>query len=133
MVTGHADDAVGDLIGHLENIADSCRGNPSALVSIIMDGENAWEYYPSNGSYFLATLYERLAAHPRLRMTTFSDYLSEHRDASPRLSSLVAGSWVYGTFSTWIGDKDKNRAWEMLADAKRAYDRVITAGQFHAG
>ncbi len=126
----HADDAVGDLIGHLENIADSCRGNPSALVSIIMDGENAWEYYPSNGSYFLATLYERLAAHPRLRMTTFSDYLSEHRDASPRLSSLVAGSWVYGTFSTWIGDKDKNRAWEMLADAKRAYDRVITAGSF---
>jgi alpha-amylase/alpha-mannosidase (GH57 family) len=29
---------------------------------------------------------------------------------------------VYGTFSTWIGDTDKNRGWDMLADAKRAFD-----------
>jgi alpha-amylase/alpha-mannosidase (GH57 family) len=43
----------------------------------------------------------------------------------------VAGSWVYGTFSTWIGDRDKNRAWEMLVDAKRVYDRVL-AEQRHS-
>ena len=38
------------------------------------------------------------------------------------LAALTAGSWVYGTLSTWIGERDKNRGWEILADAKRAFD-----------
>ena len=38
------------------------------------------------------------------------------------LSTLVAGSWVFGNFSTWIGDKDKNRGWDMLVEAKRVFD-----------
>jgi alpha-amylase/alpha-mannosidase (GH57 family) len=37
----------------------------------------------------------------------------------------VAGSWVYGTFSTWIGDRDKNRGWDMLIEAKQVYDNWI--------
>jgi alpha-amylase/alpha-mannosidase (GH57 family) len=40
---------------------------------------------------------------------------------------MVAGSWVYGTFSTWIGDTDKNRAWDMLGAAKRVFDRVMAS------
>jgi alpha-amylase/alpha-mannosidase (GH57 family) len=39
---------------------------------------------------------------------------------------------VYGTFSTWIGDPDKNRAWEMLVEAKIVYDRVIASDQLDA-
>jgi alpha-amylase/alpha-mannosidase (GH57 family) len=60
-----------------------------------------------------------MAEHPRLRMTTFSDCLKQ---PSTPLPHLVAGSWVYGTFSTWVGDPDKNRGWELLVDAKRAFD-----------
>jgi len=116
--TWHADDAVADLISHLERIADACRDRPNAVVSIILDGENAWEHYPENGYYFLSALYKRLAEHPRLRMTTFSECAAS---AVP-LPHLVAGSWVYGTFSTWVGDADKNRGWDMLVDAKRAFD-----------
>jgi len=117
----HADDAVGNLIEHLENIAANTRGMDNPLVSIILDGENAWEHFPENGYYFLNTLYQRLASHPDIRMTTFSHYLkSTHQH--PRIKKLVSGSWVYGTFSTWIGDKDKNRGWEMLADAKKEFD-----------
>ena len=41
---------------------------------------------------------------------------------------LTAGSWVYGTFSTWIGDPDKNRAWELLIEAKRSFDEVVASG-----
>jgi alpha-amylase/alpha-mannosidase (GH57 family) len=67
----HADDAVSDLIHHLEQIAD--REIPDAVVSIIMDGENAWEYFPANGIYFLSALYCRLSNHPRIEMTTFGD------------------------------------------------------------
>jgi alpha-amylase/alpha-mannosidase (GH57 family) len=120
----HADDAVGNLIEHLENIAASTRGMDNPLVSIILDGENAWEHFPENGYYFLNTLYQRLAAHPDIRMTTFSQYLKTSHDL-PRIKKLVSGSWVYGTFSTWIGDKDKNRGWEMLADAKKAFDAAM--------
>ncbi len=118
--TWHADDAVANLVDELERIAEACRRHQDRLVPIILDGENAWEHYPENGYYFLRALYQRLAEHPRIELTTFSDYL---RDYGPKpLGALVAGSWVYGTLSTWIGDQDKNRGWDMLGDAKRAFD-----------
>ena len=126
----HADDAVGDLINHLVNIADACKDNPQAVVSIIMDGENAWEYYPNNGSYFLQAMYERIAAHPKLQLTTFSEVQKRQKRLAPKLSRLVAGSWVYGTFTTWIGDKDKNRAWDMLGQAKVDYDKAVANKRF---
>jgi alpha-amylase/alpha-mannosidase (GH57 family) len=118
----HADDAVSDLINHLEHIAD--REIPDAVVSIIMDGENAWEYFPENGIYFLSALYRRLSNHPRIQMTTFGECVKNNVKPRP-LNKLVAGSWVYGTFSTWIGDTDKNRGWDMLGDAKKMFDRVV--------
>ncbi|WAK01205.1 glycoside hydrolase family 57 protein [Methylobacter sp. YRD-M1] len=122
----HADDAVSDLIHHLENIA---KHEPDGtVVSIIMDGENAWEYFPANGYYFLSALYKRLSSHAEIELTTFSECLKSKVDVK-RLSRLVAGSWVYGTFSTWIGDSDKNRGWDMLGDAKWAFDKVISTGR----
>jgi alpha-amylase/alpha-mannosidase (GH57 family) len=124
----HADDAVAGLIGHLVRIADSCRARPNAVVSIILDGENAWEHYPDNGYYFLSALYRRLSEHPRLQMATFSDCLA--LEAAP-LETLSAGSWVYGSFSTWVGDTDKNRGWDMLTDAKRVFD--VAVGQLAPG
>lgn len=118
----HADHAVANLIHHLENIANSVPQTGSKVTSIIMDGENAWEHYPENAYYFLSALYKRLSDHPKLEMSTFSQCLDLE---TTELPTLVAGSWVYGTFSTWIGDKDKNRAWEMLNEAKGVFDRVI--------
>ncbi len=120
----HADDAVANLIHHLENIASACQEMDDPVVPIILDGENAWEHYPENGYYFLSALYEQLAAHPDLIMTTFSDYLAANREVEP-LAELVGGSWVYGTYSTWIGDKDKNRGWDMLGEAKKVYDQAV--------
>lgn len=121
-----ADDAVGDLIHHLESIAAACATRPDAVCSIILDGENAWEYYPDNGAPFLSTLYRRLAEHPSLELTTFSAYL-ERLDGPPtgRLNRVTAGSWVYGDFATWLGHPAKNRAWDLLCEAKRATDRAL--------
>ncbi len=61
-------------------------------------------------------------------MTTFNDVV-EIPDRVPvgNLPVLKAGSWVYGSFSTWIGDKDKNAAWDLLVEAKCCYDRVMEA------
>jgi len=120
----HADDAVANLINHVEKIAGSCVTKDDAIVSIILDGENAWEYYPQNGYYFISTLYEQLARHPSVKLTTYSEYLTSHKSRQ-QLQDIVSGSWVFGTFSTWIGEKDKNRAWDMLVEAKNTYDKVI--------
>ncbi len=124
----HGDDAVNNLVHHLENIAKACANDANRVVSIILDGENAWEYYPENGFHFLSALYRRLAEHPALELTTFGDCIAAGLK-STQLPALVAGSWVYGTFSTWIGDPDKNRAWDLLGEAKNAYDKAVAAGR----
>ncbi len=124
----HADDAVANLITNIKNIGDACGNDPKAIVSIILDGENAWEYYPENGYYFLSALYKQLAEHEEINLTTYSEYLSQQSETI-KLSNIVAGSWVYGTFSTWIGEQDKNRAWDMLIDAKNIYDEIMDTDQ----
>ncbi len=124
----HAEDAVGNLIGHMEHIAELCPDRDDCLITIILDGENAWEYYPRNGHYFLNHLYEALAEHPGLQLTTFDAFLSNHPTGASREKRLAAGSWVYGTFSTWIGDREKNRAWDLLVEAKQAFDGQVAAG-----
>lgn len=127
----HADDAVANLISHFENIAEKCQNKDDSVVAIILDGENAWEYYPFNGSYFLDGLYKKLCAHEYLNLTTFSDYINKYPQTT-RMDKLVSGSWVYGTFSTWIGDKDKNAAWDLLVQAKQAYDQVMAGNTLNA-
>ena len=128
----HANDAVANLIGHMENIARACPDRDDCLITIILDGENAWEYYPENGYYFLDHLYRNLAKNPLLEMTTFEQFQREKPCRPTREKHLVAGSWVYGTFSTWIGDPDKNRGWEILVEAKRTFDEQIAAGKLTA-
>jgi alpha-amylase/alpha-mannosidase (GH57 family) len=127
----HAEDAVSNLIVNLESIAQHSKDPSGIVVSIIMDGENAWEHYPRNGGYFLDALYKRLSVHPSLELTTFSDVV-EQRLTTYDLKTMVAGSWVYGTFSTWIGEKDKNRAWDMLIEAKTVFDKVMARGKLSA-
>jgi alpha-amylase/alpha-mannosidase (GH57 family) len=129
--TWHAEDAVANMVHHLENIADACPDQDQTVVSIILDGENAWEFYPENGYYFLSSLYKTLSEHESINLTTYSELL-EQKPEPFNLKHIVAGSWVYGTFSTWIGDTDKNRGWDMLGDAKRAFDNVIESGKLDA-
>lgn len=124
----HADDAVANLLHHLGEIARACPDRRNCLVTIILDGENAWEYYPENAYHFLHQLYEGFADHPSLELTTFSSFLDQHPSQAP-LAGLVAGSWVYGTFSTWIGNRDKNRGWDLLSEAKLHFDEVRASGR----
>jgi len=100
------------------------------VVSVILDGENAWEYYPDNAFHFLGALYDHLSDSEQVNTITFSEAL-EVCPPQP-LPALCPGSWVYGSFSTWIGEADKNRAWELLIEAKQTYDRVVTDKRFDA-
>ncbi len=124
----HADDAVADFVQHLQNIAGFFGKDADRhVVSVILDGENAWEYYPDNGHHFLDALYAALSSHPALTVSTFAEQVE--RTPSRPIKRLAAGSWVYGSFSTWIGSDDKNRGWDYLVAAKLAYDSVVAAGK----
>ena len=136
----HTPDAVSDFIKSLEAIHQNNPNESSKVVSVILDGENAWEYYPYNGYYFLNELYAALANHPDIQMTTFSDIVDLYQSkeyktkgiSAPALPQIAAGSWVYGTFSTWIGSKDKNQGWDLLCAAKKVYDDVLLSGNLNA-
>lgn len=127
----HGDDAVAHFIGELEGIESRTRAEPARVLLVALDGENAWEHYPFNGHYFLKALYAALSTHARLRMTTLDECVDRQRAGGPpaALPRVRAGSWVYGTLSTWMGNADKNRGWDLLCEAKLAFDRAVAAGQ----
>ena len=122
----HGQDAARHFVAELEAIYAATPPGEQAVVSVILDGENAWEHYPYNGHYFFEDLYAQLEAHSNIRTTTFAELLGRE-DPRPcaLLPGLTAGSWVFGTLSTWIGDADKNRAWDLLCSAKQSYDQVM--------
>jgi alpha-amylase/alpha-mannosidase (GH57 family) len=130
----HSRDAAAHFVGELEAIAAGARADDPPLVSVILDGENCWEYYPYNGYFFLDELYARLARHPSIRTATFAESLRDEESGRARpetgtLPRLVAGSWVYGDFTTWIGSPEKNRAWDLLCAAKASFDLVVESGR----
>lgn len=115
--------AVDDFIKHLKNTADAFK-NEDILVTIAMDGENAWEYYNNDGHDFLELLYQRLSEAEFLKTTTVSDYLKKF-PAKNKIKRLSAGSWIYGEFGKWIGNPHKVRAWEYLALARKELQNKI--------
>ena len=121
-------DAAAHFVATLADIAEKATQGERPVVSVILDGENAWEYYPYNGYYFLDGLYAALEKHPQIATTTFAQLLDEKREAAA-LPQLVAGSWVHGNLATWIGSHDKNRAWDLLCAAKRSFDSVVASGR----
>ncbi len=121
-------DAAANLIAELEAIA-AAPANEAPVVSVMLDGENCWEHYAYNGYYFLTALYKALESHPRIRTATCRGVLEELPAAPAALERVVAGSWVHGNFSTWIGAPDKNRAWDLLCAAKQTFDVVVASGR----
>ncbi len=109
--------AAADLIGRLVAIRSSLRTGGPHLVSIILDGENAWEYYRNDGRDFLRHLYEGLSAEARLKTTTISGFLDAH-SGREKLDRLHPGSWINANFSIWIGHEEDNDAWDYLAEAR---------------
>ena len=105
----------------LHQVRQNCAGR-DALVPIILDGENAWEWYEANGRPFLRELYRRISESDDVEALTISEALARH-DARP-LGSIFPGSWINANFDVWIGAEEDNLAWELLLDARRAYDEA---------
>lgn len=125
----HSGDAARHFVEQVANTANLApvtgHEQQRPVVAVILDGENAWEHYPYNGWYFFEELYGLLAHSQQIRTTTFATLVEEGPAPSATLPALTAGSWVYGTLATWVGDPAKNRAWDLLAAVKTAYDAAF--------
>jgi alpha-amylase/alpha-mannosidase (GH57 family) len=109
--------AADDIIVRLQGIRDGLKGAEGACVTIILDGENPWEYYPDRGVGFLNRLYEELVRTPDIRPVRFRDHLEMARPGG--LAHVVPGSWIDANFDTWIGAAEKNHAWKLLSAARK--------------
>jgi hypothetical protein len=116
--SGAADDFVARLAEAGRRYA-SRTGGGEAVISIILDGENAWEHFEGGGRPFLRALYRRLSDHPDLTTVTMREACS---GSGPDLSGIFPGSWIDANFYIWIGHPDDHRAWSQLADAREALD-----------
>jgi alpha-amylase/alpha-mannosidase (GH57 family) len=117
-----------DFISRIHAIRDALLESGADgphLVSVILDGENAWEYYENDGKEFLHSLYQRLSDDPLIKTVTPTEYLEIEKDL-PRIEKLWAGSWIGADFSTWIGEEEENRAWEYLQQTRDVLQRYET-------
>jgi alpha-amylase/alpha-mannosidase (GH57 family) len=95
-------------------------GGEVATVAVILDGENAWEYYAGGGRPFLRALYRALAGAADIETVTMSEAAAV--PATP-LPSIFPGSWIHGDFYIWIGHRDDLRAWDQLSAAREVFDQ----------
>jgi alpha-amylase/alpha-mannosidase (GH57 family) len=110
------------------------RGDGDRVLTIVLDGENAWGGYSDDGRPFLRELYYRLTTDPRVKTVTFAEYLGGNPSRSitahlpanaARVHDLATGSWIDEPGSTagvdlgtWIGEPEENAAWRLLGDAR---------------
>jgi alpha-amylase/alpha-mannosidase (GH57 family) len=111
--------AAKDFVNRILAIRAQLEGSGATgphLVSVILDGENAWEYYPNDGKEFLHNMYRLLQEEQEkgtIRTITPSAYVSQFPN-QPKIEELWAGSWVSPDYLTWIGEDEENRAWDYL-------------------
>ncbi len=111
-----ATEAAADLLSRIKAISASC--SQELTIPIILDGENAWEFYPRSGRDFLREFYRSICADPGIETVTFSEAAA---GPARELGRLKCGSWINGNFDIWIGDPDDRRAWELLKGAHDAF------------
>ncbi len=122
--TAAAQDFIRRILAIRDRLAEEDATGPH-LVSVILDGENAWEHYPNDGKEFLNTLYRLLEeeqAKGTIRTITPSTYVTNFPD-QPQIEELWAGSWVSPDFLTWIGEEEENRAWDYLGRVRAAVEK----------
>lgn len=110
--------AVNDFIKRLEQIYIRIKNLPGEhLVSIILDGENCWEFYHNDGYDFLRLLYSRLSEEYFIKTTTFTNFLKNN---TPQVTfrHIYPGSWINANYSVWIGHPEDNLAWEYLTEVR---------------
>ena len=156
--------AIGECEGLARRVVDEIKErcgspgeDPDRVLTVCLDGENAWGSYRQDGRVFLDALYRLLAEDGEIQTVTRSEFLAGNPargfaphapDELPEVHDLFTGSWIDEPGSapgvdlgTWIGEPEENAAWELLgtarehlrrkgvsrAEASRAYRAVYAA------
>jgi alpha-amylase/alpha-mannosidase (GH57 family) len=113
--------AVEDFIGRIKQIAGSLSSVEKFILPVILDGENAWEYFENDGTDFLQLLYKTIS-NEKIPTTTFSKFLNENQSTINNLSNLFPGSWIGANFNIWIGKPEDHKAWLII---KNLRDKLV--------
>jgi hypothetical protein len=118
------EEAAYHLIQNIKSAAQPIldRGK-DAMVPVILDGENAWEYYPQSGREFLRRFYDKLQNDSGIEAVTVSEAIARHQHPAT-FSSLVPGSWINANFNVWIGAPEDNKSWDYLYHARNFYEQA---------
>ena len=98
------------------------------VVTIVVDGENAWEHYENDGKDFLNALYQNLTESELVRTVTPTELLAQFGDAVEPLPDVFPASWFQPNFATWIGEREEAIAWNALWATRRAYADAASSG-----
>jgi alpha-amylase/alpha-mannosidase (GH57 family) len=105
-----ARDSAEDLLRKLREVPKR------AHVSIILDGENPWDYYPGSGRDFLRFVFDGIRRDPALEAVTLSE--AKERFTPAPLDWLAPGSWAGANFAIWMGHPEDHEAWRWIARAR---------------
>jgi alpha-amylase/alpha-mannosidase (GH57 family) len=120
--------AAGDFLHRIrENCSGILASGRDALVPIILDGENAWEYYDRNGREFLRELYRQISNDGGMQAVTVSEGL--RLMPQEPLNHIFPGSWINANFDVWIGAEEDNQAWAQLLRARETFDAATTVAE----
>lgn len=130
-----------------EGFARRVRRPGDRVLSIILDGENAWSAYRNCGRAFLRGIYRRLNDDPELVSVKFSEFIDGNPERGIRphppesqeeLSPLYTASWIdemgspHGNdLNIWVGSPEENRAWELLGLVRAHLDEVGATPESH--
>lgn len=115
------EEAAADFLQRVENIRQQLQAQGAEgphVVSVILDGENAWEYYENDGKEFLHALYQSLQESETIQTVTPSEYMQMFPEQES-LANLFPGAWFSPNYDTWIGELEENTAWTYLRQARR--------------
>ncbi|MEN8238511.1 MAG: glycoside hydrolase family 57 protein, partial [Actinomycetota bacterium] len=113
--------AADDFMGRLSDIKeklDSQGVTGPRVVTIVVDGENAWEHYDNDGKDFLNALYTNLSEADWVTTVTPSQIVDAFTDSIEPLPEVFPASWFQPNFATWIGETEEARAWDYLFEAR---------------
>ncbi|HWP82571.1 MAG TPA: carbohydrate-binding module family 20 domain-containing protein [Bacteroidota bacterium] len=126
------EDAAQDFVQNVLKYAPQ-EDEPDRLLTVILDGENAWEWYryDNDAKEFQNALYRKLTELYEAKQVitvTMTEYIKGNPqrnvpahpiESMPTLKWLWPGSWINANYDTWIGEDEENRAWEYLLIARQ--------------
>jgi len=126
--------AADDFLNRIASIGAAVahrQPDQAAIVSVILDGENCWEYYPDGGVQFLRRLYQEAVRRPNINPVRVSDHLDKH-PAKEKINNLFAGSWIFHNFDIWIGHEEDRIGWDLLHETRRFLKQQEESGKHSA-